>query len=528
MSTIQASFTVSADLVDIIARSMYRQSRTPVVTRELIQNAVDAAARRGVKPVIDILIETENDGDLHIAVADNGTGMTADVITGKFLCFGASGKAGQNGSVGGFGLASAAITRNKFWSVRTHNLLAEPVDGHVEITEDEAVEFYDGCKVDVWISQGNWSSWCVQSAVMFATLSSYPAGSHVNLTVKTSFNNFQADVSNTAADFLADARPPESLKPTGGWSALVSAKPINLPGGMSKLAGLSLIRIGGLLMFYKQTTNRKTNIFVELPNTDPRSDDYPLSSSRESLRGSYSVEIDRFIEAQTVDAVTSFRDATRIAPPTRYTADGLLLKSRRLARRQASKMTAQQAEDQEDDEAEDWTVDEYLPADKFLELVRSLMQVDTALAGNEKEYIGDVDAPESVALFIENYTTPKDKRLARLHMKIMDAWRDIVSVVSLDDSYGLGFTTESHAARTTENGTTFFLIDPDRLLTDFQKISTTRGRFMRLVAMAAHEAAHAVSSQHNEMFALALDETFVECADDLDSLYATVRNSLDF
>lgn len=71
--------------------------------REAIQNAVDAGATK-----IECVVNETDEGYL-VSCADDGTGMTEDVLINKFLVFGGTTKATGAGTRGGFGVAKELL-----------------------------------------------------------------------------------------------------------------------------------------------------------------------------------------------------------------------------------------------------------------------------------------------------------------------------------------------------------------------------------------------------------------------------------
>lgn len=110
--------------------------KTLKVIREVLQNAVDAtdpkqkpqlASRPGWKPEIHIKTAIFKEGDEHyldIIVDDRGVGMNWDVLSKKFFVTFESGKAGDHGAAGGFGIAKALIQEapKHGWSVDTNGI----------------------------------------------------------------------------------------------------------------------------------------------------------------------------------------------------------------------------------------------------------------------------------------------------------------------------------------------------------------------------------------------------------------------
>jgi hypothetical protein len=112
------------------------EQKTLKVIREVLQNAVDAtdpkqkpelSSRPGWKPEIHIRTSVFKEGEkyyLDIIVDDRGVGMNWDVLSKKFFVTFESGKAGDHGAAGGFGIAKALIQEapKHGWSVDTNGI----------------------------------------------------------------------------------------------------------------------------------------------------------------------------------------------------------------------------------------------------------------------------------------------------------------------------------------------------------------------------------------------------------------------
>lgn len=103
-------FTVSNDVIELLIKPLYeQQDNLKVVTRELLQNALDACKNIGVNA--DIVIRIYESGeDLYFEVRDNGIGMNIDDIRRNLLTVGKSSKKDEeNGMVGKYGIGILSI-----------------------------------------------------------------------------------------------------------------------------------------------------------------------------------------------------------------------------------------------------------------------------------------------------------------------------------------------------------------------------------------------------------------------------------
>ena len=89
--------------------------------REAIQNSVDSGAYE-----IDAMVTHNEDGTYTISAEDNGSGMSREILTGKFLQMGGSTKLVGSGSTGGFGKAKELLLFPWLsWRLHTNDLVVE-------------------------------------------------------------------------------------------------------------------------------------------------------------------------------------------------------------------------------------------------------------------------------------------------------------------------------------------------------------------------------------------------------------------
>lgn len=108
-----------------MAKADYQNYRS-ALAREFYQNSIDAGATR-----IDV---TVNNDERSVVVADNGCGMTREVILEKLLVLGGTHKA--TGSVGAFGKAKELLFFSwASYEIKTGNLRVEGSGAEYEISE---------------------------------------------------------------------------------------------------------------------------------------------------------------------------------------------------------------------------------------------------------------------------------------------------------------------------------------------------------------------------------------------------------
>lgn len=109
--------------------------------RELIQNSYDAGATE-----LNFSDSVDAAGNTVITCADNGSGMTKDVITGALLVLGGSHK--SNGAVGGFGYAKNLLFfAHHSYTIHTQNWLVTGKGGSYRV--EPADKWFDGTHITV-------------------------------------------------------------------------------------------------------------------------------------------------------------------------------------------------------------------------------------------------------------------------------------------------------------------------------------------------------------------------------------------
>jgi len=101
-SAMSATVNFSGALMEMLA-TVYAYILMAAI-REAIQNACDASKRAGLPFSEGVLVQLPTQSNPMITVIDKGTGMTKEFMETTYLSFGASTKAGDNGSAGGLGV----------------------------------------------------------------------------------------------------------------------------------------------------------------------------------------------------------------------------------------------------------------------------------------------------------------------------------------------------------------------------------------------------------------------------------------
>lgn len=106
----ELKLSVSNDVIELLIKPLYeQQDNLKVVTRELLQNALDACKKKGVHANIIISI-CEKDDEIFLEIKDNGIGMNIEDIKVDFLTIAKSSKKDkQDGMVGKYGIGILSL-----------------------------------------------------------------------------------------------------------------------------------------------------------------------------------------------------------------------------------------------------------------------------------------------------------------------------------------------------------------------------------------------------------------------------------
>ncbi len=103
-------FSISEDVIELLIKPLYeKQDNLKVVTRELLQNALDACKKKKVNADIKISYIKE-DKDCFLVIKDNGIGMNLQEVRKNFLTVGKTNKKdSEEGLVGKYGVGILSI-----------------------------------------------------------------------------------------------------------------------------------------------------------------------------------------------------------------------------------------------------------------------------------------------------------------------------------------------------------------------------------------------------------------------------------
>lgn len=130
------------------------------IVREFMQNSIDAGSR-----IVRISCGLNENGDTVFSVENDGDAMSREVLEGKLLCLGGSGK-NFVGTVGGFGKAKELLyCCHQSYSIRSGDLRVDGCGAEYSLTD--GLDFLDGTKSTIVIDGDFVESLC-DSVAKFA------------------------------------------------------------------------------------------------------------------------------------------------------------------------------------------------------------------------------------------------------------------------------------------------------------------------------------------------------------------------
>ena len=478
-----ATLVMSDELIPLLADKLYENNPLPVLVRELLQNSLDAAVRKGAEPQIDLEITIDENGGCTVCCTDNGIGMTDAQISGDLLKVAGSHTYDKDkkSEIGGMMLAKLAIMAHRQWSVRTLNCW---FDGGMCRSDEPIATNYphvDGCQITVTLDK-NPTKYDIIKAFNFVYFS--------NISIHLMYKNLKLDEKHedTGAGM---SRLPNSDKlkldkqvsSDKGNSATCSLLPPvdDVFGFPLNAEGLYVHRVHGLVQQVREYGGKVCYVIdVETPFM-PREPEYAFTPSRESFTDNeLQQNIHVWIQKLIVDSRSTESRVSKPPPPVvePKVYAGLCIGERNFSDGQKEQSLR--------------TLRNMTPTALFKNCARG--------SGNSRE-VGDAYR----VLLDEYYDYKKyygEERTA--HKRILDLWTRIVASTT-NELCATGITgdyTQNACRRVHEYP--YYLINPENLLEKVWDglLETSEGVVSYLWHLACHEVAHKREHQHDECFTM--------------------------
>lgn len=503
-----AKVTLDPSMIRKVGRDTYSGNPLLIVARELVQNARDAALRKGVDPHIALEIRAirENSGAIRFVLVceDNGIGMTPEDIVTRFLRIGAGkgslARVALPEETGYFGMAKVALMSCEYWSCRTLDWLVSSrhVEEQREITR--MPRRLEGTRICVGVDTVD-KLWCVERALKDLLSYLITSEASVDLTVK--------EIDKTSNPI--SARTVLHLK-TGGLSrqndiVLAHRDDDNQPGfavsivpdppalpqfemfeyamGGDDLLGV-FVRLNGLTQYEEWVSNGLTFLLivdvVNCPNSLPP-DSYPFNMSREALKGKFGCDVRDAIKSFTKNPETTKTQSANNFETSFEIVDGILLEG-----------------------VSDLGI--FTPSiPGHLDGKRCTRE--NALCITPRTTNAENPTLVKAQLLFERISRSS---LAGYDWRVLMAWGEIVRLV--EDSqmnFGIGLTGDKYtkASRIVYEGTTYYLLNPEAI----KGPKTQLGKLLCMWHLALHEVTHSFMGVHDEYFTIREGELASVCAD---------------
>jgi len=273
--------------------SVYQSGDLPVLAaREALQNGVDAikaaVKARKTRAGQGRFAVSWDEARRALTFEDNGIGMDAPTILGKFLSLGESGKSGAGDSeeaAGGFGVAKAVIlgTSPTFrWELHTRDNLAvsEGADQDVRIYD---APFLQGTRITIFdVAEDFDATWdyARQETVVLADRLR-------ELLAANDLRGIELVLDGETIGPMFSRRAGSKVKLEGSWGRGTTAtvKAYRRPPGDRR--GAYYLRLGGLFQFRTpaQRGNLKADVVLDLlTDVRPGARGYPFNAARDALQ----------------------------------------------------------------------------------------------------------------------------------------------------------------------------------------------------------------------------------------------------
>ena len=460
--------------------------------RELFQNSVDQQAAE-----IRILL-APGEGCVIVGFADDGPGMTRQVLDDVYFAIGATTKTGNE--IGGMGRARVLTCfAMKSYRLRSQGYLVTGQSGEYDV---EDAPYMRGCSLCIEVDDSTLAD--LRAALMtFLSESRIACRVYLNNTLIT----LRAPLNGRAIRDLV-------------YDGISFAKVHVNKSAEPKV----IVRVNGVSM-YTVHTSAKAQVVVEL---DPAMSRQVLTASRDGLHWKYSTVLDGFIRELAVDTNSSLR--TRFTRHTTVTRGGGM----KIARPKSKTVKPLRAE------VPDAVPDPVTPSGAMLPVNTADTYVEhtmptTDFFGWLAQTFGDIyvyDETDSATMHaaVVNYM-PGNWRVMTVNrrtyrrgsnlIRVLLMWQTAIAYAlevampplkKTEVKYGIGFVfaDDRLAEHRREDGGHIFVLRPVNADGKLDYKVTNRKTLKRLMSLAKHEVTHVGERYHDEDFASLREEIDVE------------------
>jgi hypothetical protein len=505
--------TVSPYLFTALGKQQYKSHSAIIAIRELLQNSRDAVIRANRVPDIRIVLDGYKP-PITIECRDNGCGMSEYDILKKLLYVGPPlDKKDQKGkeSVGGFGVGAKIVLFSCLpWTITTHDIQFNS-DAFFSGGESTTVDYLDGTNVNLTVEKGLTLSELLEAFAM-VRFSTVP--------VQFTYDNKTELLGFTDQDKL-------KLYKETRFCRLYLTDTVTVFG--QTISGYAIYRLKGLVQFVEDKQFNGFNVVIDInaDNLDAQDPNYPLTTSREALKGNewwsiYSLLSDFRENQGTVKAaiddsdneVKLYENRLFSSKPKKVKKDKDCQETPASDSQEAGNSDKPENNDPDDDvdNSDEDGLDKpdnlNDPGDQDNSDRDSPDVPDDDRAGKSvksgrvcRSRLG-VGLPVIIKGRKEKPTTD-ERRILRL-------WGEVVRLVAHDSVFGVGIVVSEHAAaaRLEYGQHPYYLLNTSKLPN-----LTKDGLILYLWVVAQHECVHKFQEGHNETFTSKIIELAGESAD---------------
>ena len=474
-------------------RKMYSGHPAVIAVRELIQNAVDATLKTA-KPKIGLSITIDNPKYV-IEITDNGTGMSLDDISNRFLKMPASSKTEDSESVGGFGIGvKVVILSGESWFLHTRNFYADSrlVEEGKDINEN--FTFFDGAKVGVTFNESG--SGILQDVFDLV----YTSNINIHLTV-------------IGMDDTVIHKDKHAGLPSAKKSSLIDKEDFSITAirgferNSHRIDGINAIRVNGLTQYITHASDRKELYLVDVKtSTSKYSSDYPFNASRESLRYGLHREIQASLNGLAKDKTSTEKKIQGVNDNVMVTGNSFLEGRRGAIEPDENRLSY-----------DDLSLDDIVKLSSIFGNITGNDAKNLAKSAVKMGIIGK-NGDNSYELMIAKVNF-NHKTIPQKWVKLLLAWGGIMELVG-SEVFAIGFVGDRDviAERRVYENKVFYLVNPEY----FDKLDWY-GKFLCLYHIGIHEACHARFHYHDENFTMLESKISFETASEFYGLLPRLR-----